>query len=127
MTLGMRNRDLLKRLDRHLDRIDRHMERGDRHMERGNELMERSDALMERGNVLMEAVQEELRLAREQHADLRNFIREMNLRADRFTQAVVDSLNAVSADLRDLREESGAQRQALLLVLDRLDPGRPSS
>jgi len=141
----MRKRDLLERIDRHMERGNEHMDRGNElmdrsneHMDRGNELMDRSNVLMDRstvlmdrstvlmdrGNVLMEAVQEELRLAREQHADLRVFIREMNLRAERFTQGVVNSLEAVSADLRDLREESRAQSQALLLVLDRIDPGR---
>jgi len=89
-----------------LDRIDRHMEQGNEHMARGNELME--------------GVREEMRLSRELHADLRVFIRETNLRADRFLEGILN-------ELRDLRAESQAQRQALLKTIDRrLGPAEPS-
>ena len=85
---------------------------------------------MERGNELMDGVREEIRLSREEirlsrelHADLRLFMRETNLRAARFMQTVIAELRALSAGQDDLREESRAQTQALLRVLDRLGPG----
>lgn len=97
---------------------------------RNRRFHERIDLHMERGNELMESVREEIRLsrdeirlAREQHADLREFIREINLRAERFTQMAIAELRALSAGQDDLREESRAQTQALLRVLDRLGPG----
>jgi len=126
----MTERELLERMDHHMERMDEHMVRGNEHMARGNEHMARGNEYMARGNELMEAIREEHRLSREQYAelsrasrereaDLRHFIRDINVRAERFTNAVV-------AELRDLTEESRAQRQGLLQVLDRLGPG-PSS
>ena len=73
--------------------------------------------------------------------DLRQFIREMVLRMERFTNAQVRALDGLTAgveqliremrqefletraELRDLRAESRAQREALLRILDRLDGG----
>ena len=123
--------------NRHMEQGNLYMERGNRHMERGNALMEegnlhmeRGNRHMERGNALMEEVREEIRLtreevrlSREQHADLRIFIRESSLRAERFTERVVAELQKLSAGQDDLRGESRAQTKALLLVLDRLGPG----
>ena len=85
---------------------------------------------MERGNELMDEVRkeirlsrEEIRLSREQQADLRVFVREINLRAERAMELVTAELRALSAGQDDLRAESRAQTQALLQVLDRLGPG----
>ncbi|MGI8440072.1 MAG: YdeI/OmpD-associated family protein, partial [Thermoleophilaceae bacterium] len=97
---------------------------------RNRRLLETIEGHMERGNDLMDEVREEIRLtreevrlSREQHADLRVFIREASLRAERFTEGVLAELRALSAGQDDLREESRAQTQALLRVLDRLGPG----
>jgi hypothetical protein len=99
-----------------MERANFHMERGNRHMARGNELM---DGVREE----IRLSREEIRLSREQHADLRVFIREASLRAERFTEGILAELKALSAGQDDLREESRAQTQALLRVLDRLGPG----
>jgi chromosome segregation ATPase len=113
-----------------LERIDRHMERGNAHMERGN--------------ALMDEIREEMRLSREQaarhaelYSDLRQFIRGMNERMNRALREQVaelrkvgDALSGQTAELRalrmeqrELREDSRAQTQALLRMLDRFDPG----
>lgn len=120
----------MERGNRHMERGNALMEEGNLHMERGNLHMERGNRHMERGNALMEEVREEIRftreevrLSREQHADLRIFIRESSLRAERFTERVVAELQKLSAGQDDLRGESRAQTKALLLVLDRLGPG----
>jgi len=94
----------------------------------------------DRGDELMEGIREELRLSREQHADLRQFIRDMNLRAERVTRGIVKELRQLGRrhdelggalleemrdqrqEMRDLREDSRAQTQALLRMLDRLPP-----
>jgi hypothetical protein len=93
------------------------------HMERGNDLMDevREEIRLTREEVRLS--REEVRLSREQHADLRVFIREASLRAERFTEGVLAELKALSAGQDDLREESRAQTQALLRLLDRLGPG----
>jgi hypothetical protein len=94
----MRGREILRRLDAH---------------------MERSNELMDKIHVEVELTREEVRLSRQSRDDLRTFIREMIVRMERTTQAQV-------AELRDLREESRAQREALLRWIDRmdgLDPG----
>jgi hypothetical protein len=74
-------------------------------------------------------------------ADLREFIREMTTRFERMTLGFERTMAALIAELqrdrvlaerrhaenrvelRDLREESRAQTQALLRILDRLDDG----
>jgi len=116
-----------------IERIDRHIEQGNRYLEQGNRYMEQGNRHMERGNQLMTEVSKEIRLAREQHDDLRRFIREINLRAERFTQAAIAELQKVSEGQRrlsesheDSRAETRAQTQALLAVIDRLPPPSPA-
>ena len=114
------------------------LQRIDGHMSRANEFMNRGNELMARGNELMDGVREELRRSRETHDDLRVFIREERLRAERFTQNMVTATRAfmaeqsaalrdVTDELRDLRQESRAQREAVLRMLDRLGPGPASA
>jgi hypothetical protein len=98
--------------DEILSRLDEHMARGNEHMARGNELMDE--------------LRQEMRLSRELHerseamfADLRVFMREITLRVERGGREQV-------AVIRELREETRAQTQAILRVIDRmdrLDPG----
>ena len=126
----MAHDEVLARIDAHMERGNELMERGNTLMERGNVLMDRGEALARRSHDLMDSVQDELRLSREQHADLRQFIREMNMRAERFTQRAIEHLerlgrkvDANSSHMEDLREQGRAQTEALLRVLDRLPPG----
>jgi hypothetical protein len=99
------------------------LDRIDRHMERGNELMDRN-------NELMAEVREEMRLSRAQYAeiyaDMRQFIREITLRIQRIGREEIRELRELREEHRDLHEQSRAQTQALLRVIDRmdrLDPG----
>lgn len=103
-----------------------------------DEILRRLDEHTERGNELMSEVRQEMRLSREQHADLREFIREQTVRAERVTDRQVTALDAlvlrqdegiaalrqmrveIREELRDLRAESRAQTQALMKVIDRL-------
>jgi len=72
-----------------------------------------------------------------QHGDLRVFIRDMNRRSEKvindllrgnrefckeLTAKTDKKAEAIMAELKDLREESQAQRQALLNLIDRLPP-----
>lgn len=91
----VRNRQLLERIDRHLDQADARWASIDEEIR---------------------LTREEIRLSREQHADLRVFTRDMMRRMERVTQQH-------AAAMRDLQEESVAHRQALLRLLDRLGPG----
>jgi hypothetical protein len=65
--------------------------------------------------------------------DLRTFIREMNLKSEKLFQELYRrsdetmaeqrrKTDTILAQLKDVREESKAQTQALLAVLDRLPP-----
>jgi hypothetical protein len=124
----MRGREILRRLDAHMERGEElmarsnaHMDRGNAHMERGNELMERSTQVMldvrrslDRLDEDVRLTREEVRLSRQSRDDLRSFIREMIVRMERTTRAQV-------AELRDLREEGRAQQGALLRLIDRMD------
>jgi hypothetical protein len=110
-----------------LKRIDAHMERGNELMGRGNELFERNTELFVRNVELMDDVREELRLAREdrrlsreQHADLREFIRTENTRAERLTERQVRALDRMIEKIDDGRDETRARTKALLALIDRL-------
>ena len=110
-----------------------YLNRIDEHMARGNVLMERIRELLHEVSEEVRLTREEVRLSREQHADLRVFIREMTIRGERFTQGVVAELHELTESSRrhreetrrehlDLWEESRAQSQAVLRLLDRLGP-----
>lgn len=142
----MRNRDLLERIDRHLDRADERWAGMD---ERWASMDERSDARWASIEEEIRLTREEVKLSREQrdrHAemftemlgDLRIFTRDMMTRMERVTQNHGKGIQLVSEELRasgdkhaaamrDLHEESVAHRQALLKVLDRLGPGESPS
>jgi hypothetical protein len=112
----VRNRELLRRIDRHLDRAD-----------------ERWASIDEE----IRLTREEIRLSREQrdrhaamadrHAaafgELRVFTHDMMSRMERLTRAQVKASEEHTAAIRGLREDSVAHRRALLRILDRLGPG----
>ncbi len=98
------------------------------------EILQRLDAHMARGNQLMDRVEEQMRLTREFHrgevSDHRAFIfdefmRQMILRVERIGRDQWRELSRLNDELErqgvEGREESHAQRNALLKVLDRLD------
>ena len=151
----MATRDPLERIDLHMERGNALMERSnelmdrlDGHMDRGNELMDRNNAALDRHEeafdrnmALMDEVRDELRLSREQHEDLRSFINQQNLRADKVMQNTVREIQRLGervetfgdqsrAHFARSLEEDRAQRQALLQIIDRmdrLDPGSPAT
>ena len=81
---------------------------------RADPLLERIDRRLERGDKLMAEVREEMRLSREAHADLRTFIRDLTRGNEVVMQAMI-------GELSDLRDQTQANTQAVLRVLDRLD------
>src|SRR5680860_423690 len=93
------------------------------------DILERIDAHMERGNKLMDRIEEQMRLTREFHrvevTELREFSRQMILRVDRTGREQARELSRLNDELErqgvEGREESRAGRSALLKVLDRLD------
>ncbi len=112
---GVRNRQLLQRIDRHLDRADERWASMDERWAREDERWASIDEEIR-------LTREEIRLSREQRdrhaemfADLRVFTRDMMLRMERVTVAQVEAL-------RDLREEGIAHRLALLRLFDRMGP-----
>jgi Ribonuclease G/E len=91
----------------------------DRHLERSNELMDEVRREIDLTREEIRLSREERQTSREMFDDLREFIREITLRVERGGREMVQ-------ELRDLRAESQAQRQALLQLIDRmdrLDPG----
>jgi hypothetical protein len=88
-------------------------------MARGNELMLRLDKTMADITREVALTREEVKLSRESRMDLREFMREMLLRYDK-------RWGAHEAVLLEVRDETRAQTQALLRMIDRmdrLDPG----
>lgn len=139
----MADRDILARMDEHLERGNAHMERGNEHMERGNELMD--------------AVRDEMRLTREfmadqagvaagqvsvmvgmvgQLSDTRAFANQQMARLDRMLRdnarimdGKVDELRRLNDELErqgdERREESRVGREALFAVIDRMNRFHP--
>ena len=104
------------------------------------DILERLDAHMERGNELMCRVEEQMRLTREFHhaqiSEMRDFTRQMILRMERIGRDQSrqlsrqnDRLERMTDELerrgREGREESRMHRNALLKVLDRMDRLEP--
>lgn len=97
----MTEAEFLERIDEHIASVRDHVAVGNRHIERGG--------------VLIKRVEEEMRLNREERAESREFMRELTLRHERSTQAVVRTLV-------EIQEELKAHRGSLLAIHDRLDP-----
>lgn len=114
------------------ERMDRHMVRGDEVLReirveigltREEVALTREEVRMSReqrvrSDALMDRLNERFDRDAESHADLRVFIREMIVRMERSGQEL-------AREMRDLREESRAQRNALLRLLDRFDGPEP--
>lgn len=111
----MTEAEFFERFDRHIERFDQHIERFDRHIEQfddhilvANEHMARGNEHMARGNELMDRLNE-------QFSDLRTFCRDLTRRNEVVLQGMM-------GELADMREQTQANTQALLKVLDRLEP-----
>jgi len=102
----MDDRDLLKRVDRHLDTTSEYMRQG---------------------NELMAANRQAFAETREAYQDLRVALREMNLRSERVMGDLSAQIRANTESLktfqREMSEENRAQRGALLAILDRMGAG----
>jgi len=109
----MDDRDLLNRVDRHLDTTSEYMRQGNEYMRQGNELMA--------------ANRQAFAETREAYQDLRVALREMNLRSERVMGDLSAQIRANTESLktfqRELSEENRAQRGALLAILDRMGAG----
>jgi hypothetical protein len=115
-------------------------ERLERHLERGEELMQLNRTAFDRNTQAFERVMAALDRHERTVADQATFMRDMNRRSEVVTQQIIrdhqefmKALNVrdeqaerrtdeILGELKDLREESRAQRQALLAMVDRLPP-----
>ena len=111
----MTESELLERIDRHIAETTQHIAETkehiadtNRHMALGNELFDRCIRATD---------------------DLRQFIREMTIRSERFHRGLLAELAAGRRELldqrhelRELREDSRAQTEALMRMIERLPP-----
>ncbi len=127
--------------------IARHMERGEELMELNRVAFDRNMAAFDRNTQAFERVMAALDRFEQTSEEQQIFIRDMNRRAEVVTQQVIrdhqqfmKELNVrdekaerdrekadrktdkILVELKDLREESKAQRKALLAMIDRLPP-----
>jgi hypothetical protein len=112
----------------------------ERHIERGEELMELNRTAFDRNTRAFERVMAALDRHEQMAEEQKTFIRDTNRRSETVVQQIVRDhqefmakLNVrdteadwktekILVELKDLREESKAQRQALLTLIDRLPP-----
>jgi predicted ATP-dependent Lon-type protease len=129
----MRRRDLSERLERH-------MERGEELMELNRVAFDRNMAAFDRNTQAFERVMAALDRHEQTVADQATFMRDMSRRSEVVTQQIIrdhqefmKALNVrderaerrtdkILGELKDLREESRAERKALLAMIDRLPP-----
>jgi hypothetical protein len=126
--------------ERHAVAFERLMGAFDRHeqaFEHHQQTFENHQQAFERHEDGFKRVIASLDRHEQQHGDLRVFIRDMNRRSEKviddllrgnrefckeLTAKTDSKAEAIMAELKDLREESQAQRQALLNLIDRLPP-----
>lgn len=129
------------------ERLKRHLERGEELMELNRTAFDRNMAAFDRNTQAFERVMAALDRHEEMFEENHIFMRDMNRRNEIVTQQIVrdhqefmKTLNVrdekadrerdkadrktdkILVELKDLREESRAQRQALLSLIDRLPP-----
>jgi hypothetical protein len=115
-------------------------ERLERHLERGEELMELNRTAFDRNTQAFERVMAALDRHEQTVEENHIFMRDMNRRNEVVTQQIIRDhqrfmkglsvrdekaerrTDKILDELKDLREESRAQRQALLAMIDRLPP-----
>jgi hypothetical protein len=126
--------------ERHALAFERLMGAFDRHeqaFENHQQAFERHEQAFERHEDGFKRVIASLDRHEQQHGDLKVFIRDMNRRSEKvindllrgnrefckeLTAKTDSKAEAIMAELKDLREESQAQRHALLNLIDRLPP-----
>jgi methyl-accepting chemotaxis protein len=100
-----------------------------------SEFLERFDAHIAESRALNAEVRDEVRLSREQHADLRGFIRDLTRRNEIVLGEMASNLGdmasnlgqmasnigEMSSNLAELNQQTRAHTQGLLSVLDRLN------
>lgn len=117
--------------DELLERIDRHIERGVAALELNHAAFDRNTEAFERNRETLERVIAVLDRHEQLLDDQHEFMREMTVRNERVTQALVAEVRGIGegqhelrmelrTELRDLHDESRTQREALLRVVDKL-------
>jgi hypothetical protein len=124
----VRTREILRRLDAHEERTQRLLARMDERIELTRQQVELSRAESRAAIDEARAAIDEARTSREQVREEMSTSRE-EMRA--FMKDILARFEALArwqvAELRELREESRAQTQALLRVIDRMDRLEPGS
>lgn len=102
----MADRDILERIDQHLAHSNEHMARGNEHMARGEKLMARVTELIE---------------------DNRRFTRDLLRRNEIFMDGIMREMREFRTEMAagrqvliDVHEDSVAQRQGFLALIDEL-------
>jgi hypothetical protein len=131
---------LMPTFDRHEQAFERHQQAFEDHQqafEHREQAFENHQQAFERHEDGFKRVIASLDRHERQHGDLKVFIRDMNRRSEKvindllrgnrefckeLTAKTDSKAEAIMAELKDLREESQAQRQALLNLIDRLPP-----
>ncbi len=103
---------------------DEILRRLDEHMARGNEIMARSNEIMARSNDVIAENRQALGEFRQALEDVRFELAQMSLRGERVAQGFIAELRAMR---EEYTQESRAQRQALLVILDQLKGGGPAA
>lgn len=91
-----------------------------------SEFLERFDAHIAETRVINAQIREEMQLSREQHADLRDFTRDLNRRSEIVLGELAAEIREMTASQREMNEEirenraeTRAQTEAVLSLLDR--------
>lgn len=129
----MRWKELSERIERHMERGEELMQLNRAAFDRNTQAFERMMAALDRHEKLFEESREERRALKADKDDLKVFIREMNVRAEKrdeewrqrneeFQAEERARTDAIVAEMKEAGDESRAFREALLVLIDRLPP-----
>jgi multidrug resistance efflux pump len=123
-------------------RLERHIERGEELMELNRTAFDRNLAAFDRNTQAFERVMAALDRHEQMAEEQKIFIRDMNRRSEIVVQQIVRDhqefmvelkvrdkdadrkTEKILVELKDLREEARAQREALFALIDRLPPAQ---
>jgi hypothetical protein len=122
--------DLLRKIDRTLERNTDAFERNREAFERNLEASERNREAFERTMATLDRVNERLDRHEERDGEFRRFLDALTERHVGITQHLIESIDSgfakLQGEIADQRAQIQANTEALLKVLDRLEPRQGS-
>jgi septal ring factor EnvC (AmiA/AmiB activator) len=128
---GVRNRELLLRIDRRLDLTEDHIRQTAEHISETKEHIRETKEHIRQSNEQMREFRITMQENRQAIVDLRTTLHQWNTRQEKMMREMLAATGEMIASLRESRregvEEARAQRAALFAILDELKGRGPAA